>query len=321
MTSFSTKPVRVAVIGAGYLGKFHAAKYAALPNVELVAVADINQVAADQVAANVKTAACSDYTTLFGQVDAVSIVTPTESHYAIAADCLHHDLDVLIEKPMTRTLAEADDLIELAKDRGRMVQVGFLERFNPAMLAAQGHINRPRLIDARRTCIYKPRGTDVSVVLDMMIHDLDLALALAKAPLTGLQAGGLRLRSDSLDVAYTHLTFANGCVAQIHASRVATENARRLNVYQDDGYFIIDCAQRRASRITTSHTDGASALDVGPGLVLTHLESPSGDALEQELMAFIQAVRSRQPPPVTGLDGRQALAAALTIMEQIGDNG
>lgn len=310
-------PLRVGVVGVGYLGKFHAAKYAALADVVLAGVVDTDPDRVSVVAGELGAPGYTDYADLFGRVDAVSIVTPTPSHYAISRHFLEQGVDVLIEKPMTTVLSEADELIALAARNRRIVQVGLLERFNPAIQAARPLITDPRMLEARRLCVYKERCTDVSVVLDLMIHDIDLALALVPAPLSHIRAWGLRLLSPTTDMARACLEFANGCVAHLSASRIAAANERTLQIHQNDGWLMIDCAERRVTRMLPAMSDCETGKPCGPGLTLTAVDCPPTDALEQELTAFIACVRHRQTPSVCAQKGRQALAAALTIMDQI----
>ncbi len=310
-------PIRVGVVGVGYLGKFHAAKYAALAGVVLAGVVDTDPGRANAVAGELGVPGYADYAELFGRVDAVSVVTPTPSHYAISRSFLEQGVDVLIEKPITTTLAEADELIELAAGSHRIIQVGLLERFNPAVQAAQPLISNPRMLEARRLCIYKERCTDVSVVLDLMIHDIDLALALVPAPLSRIRAWGMRLMSPTADVARACLEFANGCVAHLSASRIAATNERTLQIHQNSGWLLIDCAERTVTQMAPSAPGCTVGEPCGPGLELTALDCPPADALEQELAAFVTCVRHRQAPRVSAQTGRQALAVALTIMEQM----
>lgn len=307
--------LRVAVVGVGYLGRFHAAKYAGVEGVELVGVADSDMGRARQVAAEVGCRAYGDHRQLLGQVDAVSIVVPTPAHFAVGRDFLSHGADVLIEKPVTVTLAEADALIDLAEARGRLIQVGHLERFNPALKAAADQIGDLRLIEARRLNCYTPRGTDVPVVLDLMIHDIEIILHLVPAPVRHVRAGGLAVLSPQVDVASARLEFANGCVANLTASRLAASSERRMHLYQADGCLEVDFGQRRLAVV---RTDPASP---PPGLRTDTRQLEAGDALADEIRCFVEAVRRRSAPEVTGRMGRAALDVALRILERIEASG
>ena len=305
------RQLRVAVVGVGYLGRFHAAKYAGIEGVELVGVADSDVGRAEQVAAEVGSRAYGDYRRLLGQVDAVSIVVPTPAHFEVGRDFLSHGADVLIEKPITVTLAEADALIDLAEARGRLIQVGHLERFNPALVAAGGHIGDLRFIEARRLNCYTPRGTDVPVVLDLMIHDIEIILHLVPSPVHDIRAGGLAVVSARADVANARLEFANGCVANLTASRLAASSERRMHLYQADGCLEVDFGQRRLAVVKT---DPAAP---PPGLGTDTRQMEAGDALADEIRSFVEAVRRRHAPAVTGRMGRAALDVALRILAQI----
>ncbi len=308
--------LRVAVVGVGYLGRFHAVKYAGIEGVELVGVADSDIGRAELVAAEVGCRAYGDYRQLLGQVDAASIVVPTPAHFDVGRDFLSHGADVLIEKPITVTLAQADTLIELAERQGRLIQVGHLERFNPALVAARDRIGDPRFIEARRLNTYTPRGTDVPVVLDLMIHDIEIVLHLVPAPVREIRTSGLAVVSPHVDVASARLEFSNGCVANLTASRLAAQSERRMHLYQADGCLEVDFGQRRFAAI---HTDPASP---PPGMRTDTRQLEAGDALDAEIRSFVAAVRERRPPEVTGRMGRAALDVALRVLEGIdGSNG
>jgi predicted dehydrogenase len=313
-TSDSSNPVRVAVVGAGYLGRFHAEKYAGMPDVDLVAVVDINGAAAVEVAEKFQTRSFTRHQDIFDKTDAVSVVTPTLFHYDIARDFLKHGIDVLIEKPMTETLSQADELIGLAQDGNRILQVGHLERFNPAVVALEGIVTTPVFIESHRLSTYKPRGTDVSVVLDLMIHDIDLILNFVNAELTEIRATGIPVISAHGDIANARLEFANGCIANVTASRISMKNERKLRLFQKDAYISIDFANRN---ITVVRRGGNSSKGIIPGMEIENLSFAHGDALESELSAFVRSVRTRATPTVSGHAGRAALKTALNIMDQI----
>jgi predicted dehydrogenase len=236
--------IKAAVIGVGYLGRFHAQKYAQAGQCDLVGVADARQQARDAVAAEVGTRAFADHRQLLGKVDAVSVVTPTPAHFAIAREFLDSGAHVLVEKPITETPAEARELIELAARRGRILQVGHLERFNAAILAAEPYLRSPRFVECHRLAPYRERGTDVNVVLDLMIHDIDIVQTIVGAPVRTIEAVGTPVFSDSIDIANARLTFANGCVVNATASRVSLKTERKMRIFEDDAYLSLDLQQK-----------------------------------------------------------------------------
>lgn len=330
-----TRKLRAAVIGVGYLGRFHAQKYAALAactesTIELIGVADACFDTAQRVAQELGVAAFADYRELLQKVDLVSIASTTESHYAVARDFLAAGIHVLVEKPVTVTVAEADALIALAAAKTLVFQVGHLERFNPAWLAVRPQITRPLFIEAHRMAPFKPRGTDVSVVLDLMIHDLDLILPLVPSPLADLRAAGVSVLTDGIDIANARLEFANGCVANLTASRTSTASLRRLRVFQHHEYLSIDFGERRIGvarkkagagddpKEAQGKANGAGA-NADPAALLDSesRQLPPGDALLTEIEAFLAAVRNGTVPVVSGGDGRAALAVALDIEQMI----
>ena len=320
--------LRAAVIGVGYLGRFHAQKYAALgaeaAGVELVGVVDAHPETARRVAQELGVAAFTDYRELLGApgsksaaVDLVSVASTTETHHAVARDCLAAGVHVLAEKPITVTVAQADELIALA-DAGRLVlQVGHLERFNPAWLAVREKITRPVFIEAHRMAPFKARGIDVSVVLDLMIHDLDLILPLVGSPVVDLRASGVSVLTDGIDIANARIEFANGCVANLTASRTSTASLRRLRVFQHHEYISIDFGDRRIgiSRKREALIDAVGKNE--PPIDTEVFQQPPGDALMTEIHAFVDAVRNGTPPVVSGREGRDALAVALEIDRMI----
>jgi len=308
------KKVRAAVIGVGYLGKYHAEKYSAMEDVDLIGVVDIDRGLAQEVAARFNTLAFTDYRDLFGRVDAVSVVVPTEDHFPIAADCLKQDLDVLIEKPMTATLAQADELIDIAKAKRRIMQIGHLERFNPAVIALKDIVRRPMFIEAHRLSLFKDRSTDVSVVLDLMIHDIDIIMNLVKSEIKSIHAAGAPVICEHADIANVRLEFVSGCVANVTVSRISTKNQRKIRLFQKDAYLSVDFAARD---ITVIRRDESIASDVIPGMDIRRLSFSDSDALEDELASFIQAVGTRRTPVVSGIAGRKALQVALSITDQI----
>ena len=308
------KKLRIGVVGVGYLGKFHAQKYCHMPDVDLVGVVDTDEVRGGKVAKENQTAYFPDHRALFGKVDAVSIAAPTPAHYPIARDFLVNDVDVLIEKPITTVLDDADELIALADSKGLIIQVGHLERFNPAVLALNGKIDQPKFIESHRLSIFQGRGTDVSVVLDLMIHDIDLILNLVGSELKTVNAAGISVISGNIDIANARLEFVNGAVANVTASRISAKNERKLRLFQKDAYISIDFANHN---ITLVHPDEGQSGGIIPGMKIEQLTFDKSDALDDELKAFVVAVRNRQRPLVTGKMGRDALKTALSIMSQI----
>ena len=314
-----SKPLRAAVIGVGYLGRFHAQKYAALSaageGVELVGVVDAQAETAQRVALELGVAAFTDYRELLGggKIDLVSIASTTETHHAVARDCLAAGVHVLVEKPITVTVAQADELIALADAKHLVLQVGHLERFNPAWLAVKDQIKRPVFIEAHRMAPFKARGIDVSVVLDLMIHDLDLILPLVASPVADLRASGVSVLTDGIDIANARIEFANGCVANLTASRTSTASLRRLRVFQHHEYISVDFGDRRIgiSKKREALVEGEEPIDTET------VQQAPGDALMTEIVAFVAAVRDDTPPVVSGREGRDALAIALEIDRMI----
>jgi predicted dehydrogenase len=318
------KKVRVAVIGVGYLGRFHAQKYAQLEECELVAVVDGRQEARDAVAAEVAARGLADHRELLGQVDAVSIVTPTAAHFPIAREFLAAGAHVLVEKPITETPQQARELIRLAAQGGRILQVGHLERFNSAILGAEAELRAPRFIECHRLAPYKERGTDVSVVLDLMIHDIDLVRTLMPDRVVDVAAVGVPLLTSSVDIANARLTFASGAVANITASRVSKERLRKIRIFQPTGYLSLDLAAgtgefyrlRRDVDLAALAREGRP-IEIDAFVERVALDAPEGEPLKLELESFAAAVRGEQPVTVTGEDGRDALAIALRIVGEI----
>jgi predicted dehydrogenase len=308
------KKIRAAVVGVGYLGRFHAQKYAALPECELSAVVDIDTEVAARVAAELGTRALSDYRELCGQVDAVSVVTPTDSHAEIATALLRTGAHVLVEKPIAHSVQQAQQLIDAARENGLVLQVGHLERFNPAILAAEPLLARARFIECHRLAPFKERGTEVNVVLDLMIHDIDLVQMIIGSPVATLDAVGTPVFSGEIDIANVRLNFENGCVANVTASRVSLKTERKLRVFHDGGYLSIDLQQKILTVIRKR------ALPATAGELPVQIEEQSfaqGDALLAEIEAFLAAVRGERAVLVSGEDGQRALRTAIAITERM----
>jgi predicted dehydrogenase len=306
--------VRTAVIGVGYLGRFHAQKYAALPASQLVAVVDARADARDRVAGEVGCRAVADYREILGEVDAVSIATTTPAHFPIAQECLERGIHVLVEKPVTETPEQARMLIETAHRRGCILQVGHLERFNSAILALEGVLGTPRFIESHRLAPFKERGTDVNVVLDLMIHDIDLIQSLVGSPIVSIDAVGTSVFSQELDIANARIRYASGGVANTTASRVSMKMERKLRLFQDDAYISIDL-QQKVLTIVRKPPAGAPVM---PGQVVIEERSfEQGDALRSEIEAFLRSIREGRPPVVSGEDGLRALETAIRITELV----
>jgi predicted dehydrogenase len=308
---------RTAVIGVGYLGRFHAQKYASLADSRLIGVADPSPAARAAATAELGVAAHADYRELLGKVDAVSIVTPTPSHYEVARAFLEAGASVLVEKPMTATVAEGESLIELARATGRILQVGHLERFNAAVQAVQPILTTPRFIESARLAPFKQRGTDVDVVLDLMIHDIDLILSIVRSAVVSVDAIGTSVFSKEIDIANARLRFANGCVANATASRVSRKTERKLRLVQDDAYMSVDLQQKILTVIRKGTDVGADGM---PQVAIEESNYDQGDALKAEIEAFLRAVATGEPPPVTGEDGLLALRTAISINEQVANS-
>ncbi len=308
------KKLRVGVVGVGYLGKFHAEKYARMENAELVGVVDTDKNRADEIGKNLGVKSYYTHHDLCGKVDAVSIVVPTRLHFPISQYFLEHDVDVLIEKPMTTTLEEADELIRISEERQRVIQVGHLERFNPAVVALQDFVKNPRFIESHRLSIFKERSTDVSVVLDLMIHDIDIISNFVHSEIKHISAAGAAVICSHVDIANARLEFANGCIANVTASRISMKNERKIRLFQKDAYVSVDFANHE---ITVVQRNGDIKNALIPGMEIKQYAFTKSDALQEELKSFVSAAIRRTPPIVTGRMGRDALKIALNIMDQI----
>src|ERR1700730_7815193 len=306
--------IRTGVGGGGYLGRFHEQKYASLPNSHLVGVADPSAKARSAVAAELNVAAYADYRELLGHVDAVSIVTPPPLHYEVAKDFLDAGASVLVEKPMTVTVAEGENLIAVARRANRVLQVGHLERFNAAVLAVQPSLTVPRFIESARLAPFKYRGTDVDVVLDLMIHDIDLILSIVGPPVVAVDAIGSSVFSREVDIANARLRFANGCVANATASRVSLKTERKLRLFQDDAYISVDLQQKVLTVIRKGAGVGTDGM---PQVAIEENSYEQGDALKDEIAAFLESAATGSAPPVSGEDGLLALRTAVSIAEQV----
>ena len=298
----------------GYLGRFHAQKYAAIPGCQLVAVADAQLETAQRVASELGTSAVADYRELIGRVDAVSIATPTPRHFEIAQALLRAGVHVLVEKPITETPAQAEERIATARGAARVLQVGHLERFNPVIIGAEASLGAPRFIECHRLAPFRERGTDVNVVLDLMIHDLDLVQSIVGSEIASLEAIGTPVFSSEIDIANARIRFANGCVANATASRVSLKTERKLRVFQDDAYLSMDLQQKILTVIRKR--------DVVPGdqqlpVTISEQSFDQGDALRAEIEAFLASCRGERAVVVSGEAGLRALKTAVTISEAV----
>ena len=310
------RPVRVGVVGVGYLGKFHADKYAAMPGVRLVGLADVDEGRCRGLGSEYGVLSCTDYRDLLDKVDAVSIVVPTSEHHRIAKEFLMHGKDVLVEKPITQSLEEADELIRIAHETDRIIQVGHLEHFNPAVVALKEKLSRPMFIESHRLGTFKERGTDLDVVTDLMIHDVDIILGCVNSPVTNIEAVGVPVLSPRVDIANARISFANGCVANITASRISMKSLRKIRIFQPNAYLTVDFADRELAVILRSQ---GSPEQGGPQISGNTVRYTDSDPLADELKAFVECVRTRKPPLVDGHKGRNALEVCIRIMEAISE--
>jgi predicted dehydrogenase len=310
----SLDKIRTAVIGVGHQGKWHAEKFAALDKSDLVAVVDTNAERCEVLAAKLEVRPATDFKELFGEVEAVSIASPTTSHFEIASALLENDIHVLVEKPITTTLKEAETLVELAEGRGLVLQVGHLERFNPAIMALADTLEGPQFIESNRIAPYKPRSIDISVVLDLMIHDIDLVHSIVGSTVTSLDATGGSIISNDIDIANARIKFENGCVANVTASRVGFKTERSLRIFQSNAYFNVDL-HNKTSTIYQKKGDGPvmSPEDISVG----KQSYGCSDALLVQNEAFLDSITGGPPPLVSGRIGMQALKTALDIGEML----
>jgi predicted dehydrogenase len=311
------KPLRAAVIGTGYLGRWHSHKYAALEGVELSAVVDIDAAQAEAVAKETSARAITDYRELIGEIDMASIVVPTAAHYSIARELLEAGVHVLVEKPVTSTVAEARELVKLAEQRGRILQVGHLERFNPTMQVLSREVKQPLFIESHRVAPFKKRGTDISVIMDLMIHDIDLVLDLVNSPIAQIDASGASVLSEEIDIANARLRFESGCVANITASRVSMKSERRMRFFQRDGYYSADLSHHT---LDIREKQGPDSENGEPSIHARKMEFEKGDPLMEEIRDFADCVRNGRAPLVGGIDGLRALETADEVMRQILQN-
>ena len=310
--------MKAGVIGVGYLGKFHAQKYKAMEGVELVGVADVDSVTVKRIAEENDCKAFTDYRELLQEVDAVSVVVPTSFHHKVALDCIEAGVDMLMEKPITTTVEEADDIIGRAADRNLILQVGHLERFNPALVAMEPSLTIPVFIESQRISTFKNRGVDVDVVLDLMIHDIDIILNIIKSPLETIHTVGAPVVTDFTDIANARLIFENGATANVTVSRISRTNTRRMRIFQPGSFINVDFANRK---VMTMHLKKGQFRENGmPKQDIEVNSFPEGDALNLEILHFVDNVQNRTTPLVSGQEGRRALNVALQVIKQIKDH-
>lgn len=310
------KKIKTAVIGVGHMGRWHANKYAALDHSEFVAIADRDTERCQAIASELGVQAIADYRDLIGEVDAVSVATPTSSHFDIVSTLLNNGIHVLVEKPITATVQEAHDLVELAEGKGIILQVGHLERFNPALMAISPHVDNPKFIESHRIAPYKGRSVDVSVVLDLMIHDIDLIHSLVQSPVAKVDASGSSIITSNIDIANARIAFENGCVANITSSRVSFKTQMTLRIFQSNAYFSADLGNN-TSTIYRKKNEGP--IESPQDIAIDKWSGESGDALMVQTEAFLDTVAGGTPPLVTGRTAMAALETATTIGNMINE--
>lgn len=328
--------IRVAVVGVGRLGEQHTRVYWQLPGVKLVGVYDIDQTKAKRVASMFGAYAFDEYGQLLQEVDVVSIAVPTSAHYKVTRQALDQGVHVLVEKPLASTIEEAEELIKLARRRGVVLQVGHIERFNSAIRALEGVNVNPRFIESHRLALFDPRGTDVAVVLDLMIHDIDLILSFVKCGVVDVDAVGVPVVSEQEDIANARLRFENGCVANVTASRISQKRLRKMRIFQENAYISIDFLQAHTEIYRLQGMDevnkranGSTMItfgEIGTGsqrrrIVYERLTAPEEEPLKLELESFIDAIKWGDEPKVTGEEGREALRVAIEVLNKIKENG
>jgi predicted dehydrogenase len=307
--------LKVGVIGVGHLGEYHLQKYRSIPRVELVGVVDTDRDRANEISRRYNVRAYQEHNEILGMVDAVSLAVPTEVHFDIARDILSRGVHVLVEKPITYRLEDADALLDVARKNNLLLQVGLVERFNPAVVQMKSLLNRPVFIESHRMNVFTVRGIDVDVVLDLMIHDLDIILHVVDSEIKELHAVGMSVITDKTDIANVRMIFENGTVANLTASRVSNKTLRKIRVFQPDAYLSVNCLKKEISiiRLEVKAKDSNGF----PLLTSEKLKYHDGDPLADEISSFVQSVANGSEPVVTGQDGRRALQVALGIIDQI----
>jgi predicted dehydrogenase len=306
------KKINCAVVGVGYLGKFHADKYTVMPNANLVAVCDSDGERAKEIAEKHNVEAFTDYHELVGKIDAVSIAVPTFLHYEVTKFFLENGIHVLLEKPITTLVSEADELLKIANKQKLIFQIGHLERFNSVFMAVQPLLKNPVFVEAIRLAPFKARGTDVNVILDLMIHDIDLIQNIIKSPIKDIRAYGAPVLSDKIDLANAHIEFMNGAIASLTASRVNMHTKRKMRIFQLENCLACDFNDKTLTIYRKSQSKIKPYL---PEIVSEKINVDSKDALEEEIIAFVKAINGEHQPLVTASDAKNALAVALKITE------
>ncbi|HKR03338.1 MAG TPA: Gfo/Idh/MocA family oxidoreductase [Bacteroidia bacterium] len=319
--------LRIGVSGAGHLGKIHLNLIKEIPGFQLMGFFDTDPLTAKQVAEEFNIRCFDNYSDLLNSVDAVDIVTPTSAHFADAAEAIKKGKHVFIEKPMTNTVEEAENIVALSRKANVRVQAGHVERFNPAFIAAQPYINSPMFIETHRLAQFNPRGTDVSVVLDLMIHDIDIVLSLVKSPLKKIHASGVAVISDSPDIANARMEFENGCVANLTASRISMKKMRKSRFFQRDAYIAVDFLKRKTEVIRLKELIGQAdplsvIIDLGKnkGQKIIYFENPQvteSNAIKSELESFALSILDNKEPMVSAIDGLNALKVAHQVLESL----
>ncbi len=307
--------LRVGVVGVGHLGHYHVQKYAALKEAKLVGVFDLDREKADDVAQRYGARSFFDLSSLLEEVEALSLAVPTEYHYEEASRILDAGVHLLVEKPITYRVDHAARLVETARGRGLVLQVGHVERFNPPVIEMTSILERPVFIESHRMNMFTVRGTDVDVVLDLMIHDLDIVLNAVRAPVQALHAVGMKVLTETTDIANARIIFENGTVGNLTASRVSNKTLRKIRVFQPDAYISVNCARRDLSITRLDGQDGASR--ESPGVTTRKVTFPDSDPLADQIASFVRAVQGGLEPEVSGEDGKRALEVALQVMDQI----
>ncbi|HEY6627038.1 MAG TPA: Gfo/Idh/MocA family oxidoreductase [Ignavibacteriaceae bacterium] len=320
--------LKVGVIGTGHLGKLHTKMFKSIDNCELVGIYDSNPEQAKAVSTEFNVQSSASITDLLKKVDAVSIAATTTAHYEVAKKCFENGVHVFIEKPITATIKEAEELVEISERKNLNLQVGHIERFNPALVSMEKYIDEPKFIQTDRLAQFNPRGTDVAVVLDLMIHDIDIILSLVKSDVIDVQANGVAVVSDHLDIANARLQFANGAVANVTASRISQKKLRKMRIFQKDSYIALDFVTGVAEsyRLVAPDAEVSPSLisfgEIGVGdkrkkLVYEQPEQKELNALQYELQLFVNSVINKTKPLVSGIDGLRALKVAQIIIQKI----
>lgn len=325
------RKIKIGVLGIGHLGRFHTQNYKSIPEAELVGVYDVDKDRCQQVAEEFQVVAFEKLEDLLDKIDAASVVVPTVNHFDVTRTCLENGVHCLVEKPITSTLEEADELIAIANEKNLILQVGHIERFNPALLALNDFPLEPKFIESHRLASFNPRGTDVAVVLDLMIHDIDIILDIVKSPVKTIDASGVAVITQEVDIANARVTFENGCVANVTASRISQKAMRKMRLFQRNAYIGIDFLQKFSEvyRLVDAKTfqPQPNQIPIELGEVY-HASSPrkivyerrqveEANALKMELESFIKSVTKGTKPAVSGRDGREALRVAIEITRMI----